>query len=231
MSDSESTFSDPVDESGQTNLSHFYQDQAAAWFEPLYAEARGDAQRIPWALLRPRPSFAEWLGRTHLQGLNPDGSSKSALVVACGLGDDAAELARRGFAITAFDISPTAIDWCRRRFPHLAERFVAADLFHTPRSWHAGFDFVLEIFTIQALPLYLRESAMAAIARHVAPGGHLLVIGMGVDEDAQRNGPPWPLIRSELALFHQFGLQLASMEDPNSDAAWRCMRAEFVRQP
>ena len=74
------------------------------WFEILYAGAQGDAQAVQWTDMEVNPHLAAWLERAGLGG-----GGKRALVIGCGLGDDAEELARAGFAVVAFDVSPTAI--------------------------------------------------------------------------------------------------------------------------
>ncbi|MEZ4868717.1 MAG: class I SAM-dependent methyltransferase [Caldilineaceae bacterium] len=178
------------------------------WFERVYANAGGDGKAVPWAVLQPRPAFAQWAQRVALQG---DG--KRALVIGCGLGDDAEALAQRGFAVTAFDRSPTAVAWCQKRFPHSAVHYQIADLFATPPEWRGAFNFVLEIFTIQALPLELRPQTIAAIADHVAPGGEVFVFCLGVDHPAGRKGPPWALTRAELDHFRCCGLHEVMVEE------------------
>src|SRR4051812_38749409 len=90
---------------------HLSRDDATGWFDRLYQHAAGDADVIPWADMSPNPHLIAWLEREKVRG---DG--QRALVVGCGLGDDAEELSARGFAVTAFDIAPTAIEWCRKRF-------------------------------------------------------------------------------------------------------------------
>ena len=72
---------------------------ATGWFDALYREAAGDAEKIPWADLEPNPYFAAWLEKH-----KPKGAGRKAVVVGCGLGDDSEELARLGFEVTAFDI-------------------------------------------------------------------------------------------------------------------------------
>ena len=42
----------------------------------------------------------------------------------CGMGDDAIELERLGFVVTAFDVSHTAIKLCKERFPQSKVSFV-----------------------------------------------------------------------------------------------------------
>lgn len=170
-----------------------------AWFEWVYAKANGQTDDISWADLRPNPFMLKWFAKTPVQ---PAG--KSAVVVGCGLGDDAEELARRGFNVTAFDVSPTAVEWCKRRFPNSHVNYTVGDLFNLPTDWQ--FDFVLEINTVQAIPLASRQQVMNAVASLVAPGGTLLAIGRLADSAEQQVKRPWPLTREEVDLFKQSGL-------------------------
>lgn len=150
---------------------------AKGWFEALYSEAAGDAYIIPWADRTPNPHLVGWLTNNAVKG-----EGRRTLVIGCGLGDDAEVLAALGFDVTAFDISPTAIAWCRQRFPVSPVQYVVADLFNAPKAWEGGFDLVVEAYTLQVLPPEFRLLAMDAIARCVAPSGLLLVIARGRDE-------------------------------------------------
>ena len=205
---------------------HLDRGDATGWFEIVYAGAEGDGSRIPWACQAARPAFEDWL-REH----DISGTGRRALVIGCGLGDDAEELARRGFDVTAFDVSPSAIAWCKRRFPNSPVQYVVADLFDAPADWRRAYDFVLEIFTVQALPIMMREQSIAAIADFVAPQGTLLVFCLGHDVDEGRSGPPWPLTRSELDRFLEHGLsevQLQEMRDDLDSIGCR-FRVEYCR--
>ncbi|MDX1521786.1 MAG: class I SAM-dependent methyltransferase, partial [Anaerolineae bacterium] len=144
------------------------QGDPTGWFEALYANAKWDAEAIPWEGGEPHPPFQEWIAKNQFRAQGPD---EKALVVACGLGHDAEALARLGFRVTAFDISPTAIEWCRRRFPDSPVDYQVADLFDPPQHWRGAFDFVLDVFTIQALPPELHQKTVEAIAGFVAPQG------------------------------------------------------------
>ena len=121
-------------------------------------------------------------------------------------GDDAEELDARGFDVSAFDISQTAIDWCRRRFPETRVDYRAADLLDFPAEWSRGFALVVEIITIQSLPLELRERAVAAIGETVAPGGALYVWCLGRRDDEPVDNRPWPVSRADLRGFEAGGL-------------------------
>jgi SAM-dependent methyltransferase len=179
------------------------------WFEALYQEAeRGDGV-IPWADQEPNPRLIEFW-KTHPL----ETSGKRALVIGSGFGDDSEQLAAWGFKTTGFDISNTAVDATRKRYPATRVEYVVADLFQPPTSWLRAFDFVLEIYTVQALPANLRPSAVEQIAQFVAPGGRLLVIARGrAENEPEGDGPPWPLTRGELDGFGRAGLEEESFED------------------
>jgi SAM-dependent methyltransferase len=182
------------------------------WFETLYATAAGDASIIPWADLMPNPNLVSWL-----ESRGVVGSGRKALKVGCGLGDDAEELSRRGFDTTAFDISPTAISWCRRRFPSSSVRYVEADLLRPPGDWARRFNLVVESYTLQVLPSELRGDAIRRVAGFVAPGGTLLVIARGREPSESEGMMPWPLTRREMAAFEDAGLIELDFEDYQDD--------------
>ena len=169
-----------------------------AWFERLYAAAEtGDAQ-VPWFSGGPNPFLEQWVRERAA-----DGAGRRALVIGTALGDDAEMLAARGYTVTAFDIAPTAIERARRRFPDSDVDYVVADLLDLPSEWREAFDLVAEAITVQSLSVALRDQAIAAIASTLAPGGTLVVVSGIWEGDGSRDGPPWPLTRSELDLFER----------------------------
>jgi SAM-dependent methyltransferase len=176
-------------------------------FEEMYQEAGDDLAAIPWAKLEPRPALVEWL-----EGEEP-GAGRAALVVGCGYGDDAEELARRGWAVSAFDFSPTAIARARERFPGSPVDYRVADLFDLPDEWRGRFDLVVEIHTLQAIPIDVRASGPATLAGLVAPGGRLWFSILGRDEHLPGGRRPWPLTPGELAGFEAAGLHPGSRRE------------------
>lgn len=200
---------------------------AVGWFDALYAEAEGDPTKIPWADLEPNPNFAAWMEKH-----KPDGAGKKAIVVGCGLGDDAEELARYDFDVTAFDISPKAIEWARKIHPDSTVKYQVEDLFNLPEEFQRAFDFVLEVYTVQALPLEFRERSIKAISELVAPDGKLLFVGRGADEGETTETPPFPLRKSELNKFVEFGLTEIEFEDyyDQSELPTRRFRAFYKRK-
>lgn len=176
------------------------------WFEPLYAKAAGNAAQVPWALMKVTPYLQHWLQTAVSAG-------RSAAVVGCGLGDDAEALAQAGFAVTAFDISPTAIQWAQTRFPESRVNYTVADLFQLPSNWRQAFDLVFEFRTIQALPLEVRQQAIEKVASLVAAQGTLLVATyLRPENETDPNGPPWPVTMTELAHFETLGLSVINRQ-------------------
>jgi 2-polyprenyl-3-methyl-5-hydroxy-6-metoxy-1,4-benzoquinol methylase len=180
----------------------------AGWFDTVYAKAAAGYGDVPWASMRPHPDLTEWLTENKI-----DGTGKKAIVIGAGLGDDAEELSSCGFAVTAFDISQAAIEWCQQRFPGSHVNYLVADLLDIPHKWRNAFDLVLEIHTLQALPHQLTEQTMTNIAAMAVPGGTVLVMCFAREPQENKKGIPWPLSRMELDDFHKQGLIEISFED------------------
>lgn len=165
---------------------YYSREDYCGWFEDYYSSADGNEQVIPWARDHADRVLVSWLNREKISG-----AGGNALVVGCGLGDDAQEIARRGFRVTAFDISATAISWSRRRFPESGVKYIAHDLFEAKPEWQRNWDFVYEGNTLQSLPVQIRKKAMEAIAEFPGKGGKLLVNCFGrADTEPEGKTPP-----------------------------------------
>lgn len=194
------------------------------WFERLYAAAEAGRTAVPWDRGVPSPFLTEWAARRAPTG-------KSAVVVGCGLGDDAEFIAGLGFQTVAFDIAPTAIATARRRFPSSPVQYVVANLLDPPARWHRAFDLVVESLILQALPDPPRRTAIARLGDLVAPAGTLIVIARAREPGQPAQGPPWALTRSECDALADTGLEPVMIEDLNDrHYDWpRRWRAEFRR--
>jgi threonine dehydrogenase-like Zn-dependent dehydrogenase len=182
-------------------------DDPTGWFERLYSSAGTGGATVPWDHGEPAPMLVDWAA-----GLS--GPGRRAVVVGCGLGDDAEFVAGLGFTTVAFDVAPSAIAQARRRFPDSTVDYRTADLLALPDEWHHGFDLVVENFTVQSLPPALHARASAAIAGLVAPGGTLIVhASRGADDAPPRESPPWPLRRAEVEAFAVDGLTIHSIAE------------------
>jgi SAM-dependent methyltransferase len=199
-------------------------EEPTAWFDELYAEGRAGTVSMPWDRVEPQVLLREWAER---EGL--DGRGRTAVVVGCGLGADAAYLAGLGYAVTAFDVAPTAVDVARQRFGDTGVDFAVADLLALPQEWQRAFDLVVEIFTLQALPDPPRSVAAQSVTDLVADGGTLLAIAFRHDGSAPADaGPPFPLERAFVEGLARDGLEAVRVEEVDGarGAAWR---ATFAR--
>ena len=161
------------------------------WFEDLYSIAEKNPNLIPWSKGEPHPFLVDWL--ENQSKLMPG----SALVVGCGLGEDAIYLAERGWNVTAFDLSASAIDWVRQMHPHPSISWEVGDLLDPQLSWIGAFDLVLEVHILQAIPESFRIPASTKLAPLVRQEGVLMCIGrMNPATPIEVDGPPWPLDRS-----------------------------------
>ncbi|MCE7995219.1 MAG: class I SAM-dependent methyltransferase [Roseivirga sp.] len=176
------------------------------WFETLYSESNDSGNGVPWANMAPHPIFKEWIDQS-----SPLENEKTALVVGCGLGDDAIELEAKGFNVTAFDVSESAIALCKKRFPTSKVEFITADLIEGISDWCQKFDLVLEIFTIQALPPKYEQVLIKNIADFVSDNGQLILITeVQSEKRTYENGPPWLLNEDYIKSFEINGLKRIS---------------------
>ncbi|MCH8004816.1 MAG: methyltransferase domain-containing protein [Planctomycetes bacterium] len=166
------------------------------YFESIYAEAAGDPDRIPWAHRGPNPALVNWLNAVAPSLVR---CGARVAMVGCGLGEDAREVMSRGYEVTGFDCSPTAIKWARSLDPDHVEGYVQADLFNPPPRWAHRFDLVVEINNIESLSPDRVGDAVRALENLLTPHGRLLVIGRVTDTPVPvAGGPPWPLTEAEL---------------------------------
>jgi SAM-dependent methyltransferase len=190
-----------------------------SWFEQLYSDAAQGHAIVPWDRRAPHPLLVDWVERQ-------PATSGLTLVVGSGLGDDAAFLAAHGYRVIAFDISRSAIESARRRFPTSPVDFRIADLLNPPAEWRQHFDLVVETYTTQSLPVRLRPTVVLHVGRFVAPGGKLVVLAVARDVGEAVDGPPWPLSRADIESFAVEGLEVLSLDeirDPPGTHHWRAV--------
>ena len=162
-----------------------------SWFEDLYDSANGDSALIPWARMDVNPILKEELERDSL-------APGRALMVGCGLGDDAVYLEKLGWDVVAFDLSPSCISWCKERFASSSIIWEVADVTRPPKEWLEDFDLVVEIHILQAIQIEVRIEAANVLPRFLKPNGRLISIGRELTERVEFSPPPWPLSRTWL---------------------------------
>ena len=177
--------------------------QSDNFFEEVYKNVdKENLAAIPWATLDPNTHLVTCLGT------KDEMQCGRALVIGCGLGDDAEALANAGYEVDAIDISPTAIKMAKERFSNEKIDFRVEDIFHLPASMSGFYDFVFESRTIQSLDPKYRDELIEIIAGLVVKGGELIVHTNIQNDDQKFGGPPWPLYRKELLDFEKHGLKV-----------------------
>jgi hypothetical protein len=108
-----------------------------------------------------------------------------------------------------------------------------ADLLDPPAKWTGAFDFIHESYTLQAVPPEVRNRMIPRLASFLAPGGSLLIICRGRDENEEQAELPWPLPKSVLDHFtREQRLSERSFEDfldSEEDPPARRFRAVYQR--
>lgn len=101
------------------------------------------------------------------------GKEASILELGCGEGRDAVHLLRRGYALTATDISPEAIRYCREKVPEIADNFLVLDCI--AGALEAKFDF---IYAVAVVHMLVEDADRAAFYRFIRE--HLKEKGIGL---------------------------------------------------
>jgi len=172
--------------------------RASAWFDDLYKQHKDNHNNIPWARQDVNPLLQTYLDKEqeHIG---------KALVIGCGLGDDAHALDLAGYDVLAIDVSQTALDLAQKRFSGSDILFEKQDIFDMPQKYHEHFDFVFEALTIQSLPIEFREKMINAVVNTVSKNGQLLVVAH--KRNGEKKGPPWPLTKEEIDIFQVNGMK------------------------
>ncbi len=194
---------------------HLARGAPSGWFDAAYRLCRDEGVGLPWLHAAPHPYLLDWLAQPLTTPPGP-----RAVVVGCGLGDDAQAVAEAGYEVTAFDVAPTAVTWAAERAPAVA-RWRTADLLALPEDLQGAFDLVVEVHTVPWLPGVVRDAAMAAVGGLARAGGVVVAITLLAGQQADLTtdqGPPWPQAPSELATYRTAELVRVALEHPGPAA-------------
>ena len=171
--------------------------------------------RPRWDMDGPTPLIEELLAEA------PPASGARIAVPGCGFGHDAAELARLGFGVDAFDIAPLAIQGARAR--HGEEvRWHLEDWFIQDQIFEAVFDHTCFV----AMEPERRAEYAQAVRRALVPGG--LWLGAAFHDTGDRVGPPFAIAREAMGdLIRANGFELLLLRDARASHPRRAGR-EFL---
>lgn len=174
-------------------------------------EERYVAGDVHWDRGQASPPLMQYVQRHPLHG--------RVFVPGCGRGNDVAALARGGADVTGLDIAPTAVREAKGRYPDVADRFVAGDLFDLAPELRGAFDVVVEHTCLSGMPPELRVEYRRGVESALKPGG--LLIGVWFINpalDPGSSGPPFPLSVEALDALFADGFEV--IEDYVPDVAF-----------
>jgi methyl halide transferase len=152
-------------------------------------EARYQSGDMPWEKGEASPGLVDFLAA------HPELPKETVCVPGCGTGHDARVWARAGFAVTGYDLAPSAIKLSRER---TAAAGLTADFFQgdflrdePPRK----FDWLFEHTLFCAIDPADRACYVQAVLRWLKPGGNYLAVNYLIPD---KEGPPFGATRAEL---------------------------------
>ncbi len=164
----------------------------------------------------------------------------TVLELGAGTGTDAIWLARRGFRVTALDLSPTAVEMARQKAEAAGVEvdFLVADLLRDELP-PGPFDFVFDRGCFHTFELPEERSRLVEIVwRRLAPGGHWFSLMGSADGPEREEGPPRRTaieIVSAVEPWFEILLLKSTRFDsrlPEPPRAWAClMRRRQSRRP
>lgn len=125
-----------------------------------------------WAYDTSTPIVTEILKKYHFS------PAHRLLEIGCGEGRDAKAVLNGGYDLTATDISPAAISYCKSNLPQYQDRFQVLDCLST--HWAERYDFIYAVAVLHMLVLDEdRDGFYRFIRAHLNPNGLALICTMG----------------------------------------------------
>lgn len=127
---------------------------------------------VSWASEKNSPIVLEVLERYHIS------RDDALLEIGCGEGRDSRAVLESGYRLTAADISPEAIRYCKEKMPQYAEHFHILDCLSDELTQR--FSFIYAVAVVHMLVRDVdRKGFYAFIRDHLEPEGIALICTMG----------------------------------------------------
>ncbi len=183
-----------------------------------------------WELGRTAPPLSDWIRH------NPPRPGQRSIVLGCGRGHEAKELAQAGASVgaqvVAVDIAPSAVRFLRAATEgkdfarHLT--VLEADLFTLAAaepSHRGAYDLVLEHCCFCAIEPQRRAEYVTATAALLAPGGRL--VGLFYCHDYP-GGPPYAVSPAEVQTYLGAAFTVESLQVPDNSIITRAGQERLI---
>ncbi|MDQ6954465.1 MAG: nitroreductase family protein [Mariprofundaceae bacterium] len=169
-----------------------YQPPASAGWEARYQETT--IEQLPWFYAELDDDIQQSLDTLHL-------TSGSALDLGCGPGTQALSLAKRGFVVTASDVSWTAIESARK----LAVAEQADITFHVDNVLNSAlnqqFDLIIDRGVFHCFPESNDQQAYLDTVGRLLPAGGILLLKCFHKDETCEMGPPGRYDEADIRRF------------------------------
>ena len=130
------------------------------------------AQGVSWSSDISTPIVMEMIEKYHIT------HDHRLLEIGCGEGRDSKTVLEHGYGLTATDISPEAIAYCKKRMPEYAHRFKVLDCLSDKLD--SKYDFIFAIAVLHMLVLDEDRNGFYQFVRsHLMDDGIALICTMG----------------------------------------------------
>jgi methyl halide transferase len=153
------------------------------------------------------------------------------LIPGCGLGVEPSEFARRGFSVTAMDLSRYVIEEAKKKTESKLEiQFLVGNVCRPSKELFGAFDYVFEQTCYCALDPVDRPAYVKSVYEMLVDGGHLFGVFYRFDHG---HYPPFPIGLEELREDFESLFDIEILELAKHSAAERKERewlAHFIKR-
>ena len=137
-------------------------------------------EELGWELGKPRPILVEFVEKGFVK-------KGKALDLCCGAGTNTVYLAAKGFEVTGIDISPTAVEYAKKKAEHakIEISFMVQSFLQLPFG-DAEFDFVFDMGCFHHVKIEDRPTFIKGVHRVLKKGGGYMLTCF-----SYKNGKAW----------------------------------------
>lgn len=185
-------------------------------------EERYQAGIPRWDLGHPAPAFKTLLESADAPPPGP------AIVLGAGRGHDAVFFAQHGFAVTAVDFAPSAIQALEQQAQaqNLPLKSLQRDIFDLVPEFAGQFDYAIEHTCFCAIDPALRPAYVDLVANLLVPGGELLAVFF---THSRSGGPPFGTTVAEVRQLFEPQFEFMTLEPVGNSTPSRQGEEHFGR--